>query len=475
MRFKSATLFLLAACAIAAATPAHADDRYPRVQSYELDARFIPDEARMEGVAVIRFAPGAHASPQTTFCMHGELQVDSLSIDGRSVPFESSSESYDRDYSLMATISEFKTTDADMKSPLTVHYSGYFHPSEARSRSDYMRIDSTGVFLRAYAYSPWFPIFLPEDADDYSVDFPKAIIRTPSAFQPVFVGTRTGESESGGWRVSEWSAKDVSLFDAQCAAQRCVVTSQGNYFLYHYDDSLSRAAAGEIIDFATRTIGLYEKYYRHGVQGGPVYIVEMPPYGDISSGNVTGLMASTWQTFMEDANRQRALGHELVHPYVAVPVDRADSLWSVAIEGFPSYFHLPVLAENLGSEWYNTFLGWMEQLYLGIQEKGMDRRGNPMPPEIPLLSIDADKMSTYKDEFVLDDRVLLFFNYLYSRMGRDTFFAFTSDMLNRDHLTVASFRRLIEQYLPGSAADVSLWLTTNDYPERLHFDHYKRL
>ena len=156
-----------------------------------------------------------------------------------------------------------------------------------------------------------------------------------------------------------------------------------------------------------------------------------------------------------------------------MPVDRADSLWSLAIEGFPSYLHLPVLAEDLGSEWYNRFLAWMEERYLEMRQTGTDRRGNPLPPEIPLLSIDADKMSTYKDEFVLDDRVLLFFNYLYSRMGRESFFAFTSETLNRDRLTVALFRQLIEQYLPGSTADVNLWLTTNDYPERLHFAHYE--
>jgi len=458
----------------AAPSSASADEWYPQVASYELDVQFFPDEARMEGEATIRFVPESPGQSKATFYLGSELRVDSLQIGGRNAEFESDQQFYTSSYTLIATCCRFTVSRADLDSPLTVFYSGYFHPSRTRSPSDYMRIDSDGVFLRAYGYSLWFPMFLPDRANTYPLNFPEVTIRTPAEFRTVFVGKRTGEREEDGVRISEWTATHVSPFAAQCTAQRYVVTSEGNYFLYHYDDPRSTEAAKQILGFASQINTLYEKYYRHGAEGGQFYIVEMPKYGDISSGNVTGLQSETWQSFMEDTYRQRALGHELVHPCVAVPVARDDSLWSVAIEGFPSFFHLPILAENLGSAWYNDFLAKMEVRYLEKRATGVNWRGNSLPKEIPLLSITEDIMSNYKDEFVLSDRVVLFLNYLYARMGKETFFTFTGDMLNRDRLTVTSFRELIEQYLPGSAADINLWLNTNDYPERLHFAHYER-
>ena len=460
-----------AAIAIAVSSVVLADSSYPRVSQYVLDVTFFPDESRMEGQATVYFSPTAEKGSTAIFHLHGELHVDSLRIDGRGIEHQCEQVYYDYDYSLIATACKLELSGSDYGRPLTVFYSGHFNPSTVRSPSDYMRIDRDGVFLRAYGYSLWFPIFLPASENDYPVTFSKATIRTPSDFHSVFVGAKTGEIESDGWRASEWTANDVSLFAAQCTAQRYQITSKGNYFLYHYADSLSAAAAGKILDFADRTNGLYEKYYRKGSEGGQFYLIEMPEYGDISSGNVTGLTYWTWQSFMEDANCQRALGHELVHPFAAVPVDRADSLWPLAIEGFPSYLHLPVLAEELGSDWYDSFLQWMEERYLENRQTGTDRRGNPLPPEIPLLSITADKMPAYKDEFVLCDRALFFLNYLYSRMGKEKFFAFTSDMLNRDQLTITSLRDLIERYLPGSSGDVTLWLATTDFPERFRLAH----
>lgn len=473
MQVRRVSVVMLVSIVLAAAGAVSADDWCPRVKSYELDVRFYPEEARMEGKAVVRFVPETPPGPNAIFYLHGELRVDSLSLNGRSIDFESEQQFYNYEYSLIATNCRFPLSRADLDQPLVVFYSGYFHPSQASSPSNYMRIDHDGVLLRSYGYSLWYPTFLADAQDIYPLDFTRVTIRTPKEFRSVFVGSRTSEYEEGETRVSEWTASDISPFAAQCTAQRFVVTSEGDYFLYHYDDPTSTDAAKEILTFAVRVNKLFDTYYRHGAEGGQFHIMEMPQYGDISSGNVTGLQASSWQAFMSDSRRKRHLAHELVHPFVSVPVDRSDSLWSVAIEGFPSYFHLPVLAEIQGSDWYNEHMARTEQYYLEQRETGLNWRGQPLPKEIPLLCISDDLMSTYKDEFVLSDRILLFLNYLCARMGKETFFAFAGDMLNRDRLTAASFRQLIEQYLPGSSADVHLWLETSDYPERLRFVHFK--
>jgi len=202
--------------------------------------------------------------------------------------------------------------------------------------------------------------------------------------------------------------------------------------------------------------------------------MEMPRYGDISSGNVTGITADTWHAFETDVRRKRYLGHELVHPFVKVPVDRADPLWCLAIEGFPSYFHLPILAELLGDEWYNDFLKGIEKSYLDKKQTGKNWRGNPLPPEKPLLQIGADEFSSYKDEFVLSDRALLFFNYLYRKNGREKFLQFASDLFNRPRLDAASFRDIIHQNCDISEDDLTLWLNSSDYPARFHVENLSR-
>ena len=252
------------------------------------------------------------------------------------------------------------------------------------------------------------------------------------------------------------------------------MTAEDNSFLYHYSDSQSVAMTQAVLAFAEDVNARYGTFYRHNATAGQYHLMEMPEYGDISSGNVTGITYWIWQKFTEDENAQRALAHELVHPYVAVPVARNDSLYCLAIEGFPSYFHLPILAQRLGDDFYDRFLGWMERLYLDKRATGTDRRGNKVPPEKPLLAIAADELSTYKDEFVLSDRALLFLNYLYAEMGEKKFFMFTSDLFGRARLTTQNLLDLIQEYLPNSREGVNIWLSTTDYPEQLHFKHFMR-
>ena len=454
--------FLLAAAA-------EADDR-PNPDRYVLDVSFIPESARMEGRAMIHFAGTGNLPTETTCYLHGELSIDSAMIAGRKVTVDQKPVFYDFDYSLIATEATLKLEGASKDSPLEIFYSGFFHPSNARSRSDYMRIDQDGIFLRSYGYSLWFPIFLPSGSDEPTVTFSKVTVRTPSKFRSVFVGKLTGEYEKDGQRVTEWTAENIPLMDAQCTAQRYVVASDGNCFVYQHADSSSKAAGAQILRFTAAMNTLYAKRYRKGTTGTEFYVIEMPPYGDISSGNVTGLTASTWKLFQDDPNAKRALGHELVHPFTAVPVDRSDPLYCLAREGFPSYFHLPILAEVIGDDVYNRFIAFMEKLYLEKRQTGKTRWG-VVPPEKPLLEIKADELSTYKDEFVLDDRALLFLNYLYRSMGRKRFFAFTSDLFNKKKLTADSFRLTVLKYLPVAANDVNIWLSTTEYPERLHLDH----
>ncbi len=423
--------------------------------AYELDVTFFPEESRMQGRATVTF--DAVAEDERTFYLHGELRVDSLSTGA----FGQRKVRYDYSYSMLAT----QVTVTGHTSPtLTVYYSGYFHPSKARSASDYMHIGSRGVFLRSYGYSLWFPVFLEDHDDAPRVTFTHVTLRTPQDFTTVFVGERLSDTVQDGMRVSEWRAEDVSLFDAQCTASRFTVVQQGSYFIYALPDGLE--AAPKVARFAEHLIELMRTYYRSNVVSGQVHIAEMPRYGDISSGNVVGLSAQTWHEFEASEYAQRTLAHEFVHPFVSVATAPGDPIRALVIEGFPSYFHLPVMAEVLGEAYYEAYLNRVQRIYQEKRATGKGRRGGTLPPEKPLTSLTDGDIGVYKDRFVLSDRALLFFDYLRRGMGREAFFRFAQELFSLQRLDMALFERVVLAHLPKTSEDIRVWLETSEYPER---------
>lgn len=440
----------------------------PRVRSYEIDASFLPDEGRIEAHTLVKLEDRTDDLPELVFYLHDELQVRAIRAGEIALPFNTEQVSYDYSYTLKAARVTVDLAEQVPFRELVIEYAGPMHASTARSPSDYMRIDADGVFLRAYGYSLWFPVFLEPGQDGHPVDFPRAVLRTPEAFTPVFVGERVAEEVSGGTRISEWRAAGLPLYAPQVTAQRFVMHAEGNYFIYSRRDEASRKAVPEIAAFARKLIGQFRRLYRSDAATTQVHIVQMPKYGDISSHNMVGLATESWQAFGEDEHALRTLAHEFVHPFVRVPIPVGDPLRAFMIEGFPSYFHLPVLALVLGEDHYEAFMDRVAEGYLQKKATGRDRRGNPLPPEKPLLAITEDEIGAYKDTFILSDRARLFWDYLRRAMGREAFHRMTRDFFNRESLNRASFRQAIQAYLPISSEDLHLWLETNEYPARFH-------
>jgi hypothetical protein len=293
------------------------------------------------------------------------------------------------------------------------------------------------------------------------------VLRTPKEFTAVFVGERVREQVVGDIRVSEWSAAGTDIFQAQCTARRFAITSVGSTTLYHDAGAASGAAARSLAAFAARLEERYRTRYRGDIKTKQVHLMEMPRYGDISSGNVTGLSSGSWLGVEKDSNAKRALAHELVHPFVDVGTPRTDKLYSLAVEGFPSYFHLPVLAELEGEDVYDTFLRWIERAYLANREKRKGPNPQASPLEKPLLQITADELGTYKDDIGLGDRALLFFNWIRGRIGKERFFDFARELLAHRPLDSTRFFEVVLRFIPGGEPDLKLWLETTEYPERL--------
>jgi hypothetical protein len=320
--------------------------------------------------------------------------------------------------------------------------------------------------LRSYGYSLWFPVFLEARQNDYAVSFSKVTIRTPRELRSVFVGRKTGEKDEGDQWVTEWEADNVDIFAAQCTAQPYTTAEKEGFFIYHYQDDASRKTAESIRSLAEQLSAFYEKNYRRDSEAVQVHIMQMPRYGDISSGNVVGMSTEAWHEFEPTSAPARLLAHELVHSFVQPPVDRTDASYALVIEGFPSYFHLPALAEILGEPYYQTLIKTREDQYLQKKETGMDRRGRKLPPEKPIMEITADEIGVYKDVFILSDRVLLFFDYLRTKMGKDRFLEFARELTRSARMDSRLFEETILRFVPGIKEELHIWLRTNEYPDR---------
>jgi hypothetical protein len=429
-----------------------------QVTAYELDVRFEPADGTLRGRALVLIDPDVVDGDRLTFHLHGELEVERVLVDGHPVTTTSEPVFYDSDYSLVATRVTFPLEGRDVGAGVEVTYAGPFHASRARSPSDYMRIDADGVHLRSFGYSLWFPVFLGAEADSHAVSFLSVRLDVPAEFVPVFTGTFLEETVAGGRRVSEWEA-ECDLFDAQCTARRFTVTEEEGTFVYALEDAASRAVVPTILGFAGRFTELCRASYGPGAGATQTHVLQMTAFGDIASGNAIGISEGGWRGFASGGART-TLAHELVHAFVSVPVKRADPLYALVVEGFPSYFHLPVL-DALGDE------GLLERALARTEREYLARRSSGRPlPEVPLTAIGADDVGTYKDRFVLNDRAPLFCHWLGRRMGSEGFGAFLRALFALDELDRAAFEALVEEHLPGSRDDVALWLDTTEFPER---------
>lgn len=445
-------------------------DAYPKVENYDLDITFVPHEAAMSGTASVTFVPETRLEDTVVFYLHGELRIDSIKHAGGKLEYDWDLVIYPYDYSGVAIEVSVPMSSFDQSSPLQIFYKGHFNPSKARSPSNYMRIDTDGVYLRAYAYSIWFPMFLESRQDTYKVDFKEVTIRCPSEFTSVFIGNRLGDEIIDNQKVSRWSATDVDLFYPQCTVHRFKQFSDGPYHVYYRDDAESESAATRILEFSRWfTVRSGQRFIETSLSS-QFHIVQMPRYGDISSGNVTGISSALWKQFTDNSYSGATLAHELVHSFVQIPIERDDPLYAMVIEGFPSCFDIWVLQERLGRDWYMETLQRSEQSYLKKRQTGSDRRGK-LPLEKPLDQITADEIGIYKDRFIIGNRTTLFINYLQTKMGETKYATFERELFDNQSISNESFRELVLYHLPGFDDDLHTWLSTNEYPDRFLLDN----
>ncbi len=447
-----------------------------QVNNYKINVEFFPEDAQMWGYPVSNtsFMRGNTTvdfktyNKTLTFYLHGELKVDSITSGKKSLDFNSEKVFYDNDYSLVATKTTLNTLTDNTEVPLTIYYSGFMNPSSARSTSDYMRIQKDeGVFLRAHYYSAWFPIFLDPEQDDYKANFESVTVTLPKHFKAVVAGELVSETVNNSHYTAVWKPGISEMFEIQCTARPFKQLSKDNLFVNYVGN---KANAERIITFAQQLKELYYSKLKNVHSTASLHIVEMPKYGNISSKNVIGISTDVYNNFSKEFFAKSTLAHELVHPYTEIPVANTSPFAALVIEGFPSFFHLYGMNSVLSKDDFNihNYMLRVEASYVKKKRTGKDRRGNKLPTEKPILDITYDDIGTYKDRFVLSDRVRLFLYHLWTSMGNDNYDKFLNKLFQCTSIDYQQFEKLVTTYLPNYKTTLHLWLRTNEYPKELH-------
>ncbi len=436
----------------------------PRPSAYELQVAFSPAEHRLTGRARMRFPRAATRPDSLVFFLHGELTVDSLACGGAALACTQTPVVYPYSYSLLARRVVVALEGRDPADGLTVWYGGTFHRSGARAPSDYMRIGPDGVFLRSYGYSLWLPVFVPSGEAPGRLAQVALEVSVPEALRTVAVGTCVERRQVGGRSVSRWLAEDVDLFDLQITARRYRIITQDPVQLYVLEDPTGQAAAARIATFVASLDSIYHAWYGEAGDRSQIHVMQMPRHGDIASGNAIGLSGDLWRAFSRRSHTGRTLAHELVHAYVTPQVTPGDSLYALGREGFPSYYHLPALGALLGRDAHAREMARLEEGYRQRRARGTDGRGQPLPPEKPILALTAADVSTYKDRFILPDRVPLCLEDLRRRMGHERFLAWSRALFAAESLDPGTLRAITRDLAPAQATRLHRWLMTTTIP-----------
>jgi hypothetical protein len=448
------------------------------VKSYTINVEFFPKDAQMYNYPVssesfMRANSTIQLSEITDsvviFYLHGELKIDSVQSGNKNINYDFDKVLYNYDYSMIALKATVTSSDL-VDENLTVFYSGFFNPSKAGALSNYMHInENSGVYLRGYGYSLWFPVFVEAGSNSYKSKFREITIKLPIGYKCIVGGELVKEKTDSVNYTAKWIPDFTDIMDIQCTARKFKLNMRDNVYVYYLTD---RPSSEKVLEYAIELRELYSKNLKSIEESHPLFILEMPKYGDISSANVVGIQESIFNNFEEDIRSKLTIAHELVHPYVKIPVTKENPFYAFVIEGFPSFFQAYAL-KRIEGEKYNIdeVMIELENNYLEKRQTGKTRRGNVLPVEKAILNIKYDEIGKYKDRFVLRDRVWLFFYDIWNKMGDEKFDKFLKKLFAFNTINYKIFEELILNYLNDYKEKLNIWLNTTDYPEDIRIAH----
>jgi hypothetical protein len=444
------------------------------INSYEINAEFFPQDAHMYNYPVssetfmranafIRISEIQDSV--VIFYLHGELKIDSILSGNSKIDFEYDKVLYNYNYSRIA-LKVICNSSEIIDDKLTVFYCGFFNPSKAGALSNYMHInENSGVYLRGYGYSLWFPVFIEAGNDSYKSEFTNITVKLPLGYKCIVGGELVEEKTDETNYIAVWKPGLTDILDIQCTARKFKLNAKENIYVYYLNDKTS---SDKVLDYSIRLRKLYSQNLKDIEESQPLFIMEMPKYGDISSENVVGISEELFNNFETNIRSKLTIAHELVHPYVKIPITKENPFYAFVIEGFPSFFQVYASKRIEGDNYkLDEVMRGIEKGYLEKRKTGKTRRGNELPKEEAILNISPEDIGAYKDNFVLSDRVWLFFYNIWMQMGDENFDMFLKELFSFKSMSYDRFEGLILKYIPNFKEELNIWLNTTDYPESL--------
>ncbi|MDZ7739963.1 MAG: hypothetical protein U5K32_13040 [Bacteroidales bacterium] len=262
--------------------------------------------------------------------------------------------------------------------------------------------------------------------------------------------------------MAEWKPGMVDIFEVQCTARKYKVLEKDGISVYYLNN---KEQAGNILDFSMKLKGFCYEKLRAYDDNRHLFVMEMPRFGDISSGNVIGMQSARFSNFDKSMSSKATITHEFVHPYLSIQVSMDSPIYALVVEGFPSFFQTYVLAGITDDYVPEEAMRKVEDNYLQKKRTGLNSRGRKLPEEKPVYEITADEIGMYKDNFILSDRVWLFMFDLWQHMGDGKFEVFVRDLFSLDSIDQRIFEELIIDYLPAYGDRLDTWLKTTEYRE----------
>ncbi|MFA8433340.1 MAG: hypothetical protein ACEPOZ_02385 [Marinifilaceae bacterium] len=450
-----------------------------QVNDYEINVEFFPKKAQMWGFSVspdafmrgnslVRLAETT--SDSICFYLHGELKIDSIISNGERLNYQSEKVLYQLSYNKLAVKTILASSQLGSDKSLKIYYSGFMNPSKAGSLSNYMHINkNSGVFLRSQGYSLWFPVFQHPNQDEYEANFKTVSVNLPKNFKCVVNGQLLSEKIENDRYNCVWKPGFTNVSYLQITAREFEIATKDNVSVYYLNN---KEIANKIIDYTIQLRKLYEEKFQKVNNSSALHLIEMPKYGDIWSLSVIGIRSKTFNRFDKSIYTKSTIAHELVHPYVRIPVANSNPFSALVIEGFPSFFDKYALHKTLDKTSFNLKeeMQEIEKEYLKNRKTGKNWRGDQLPIEKPILQITHSEIGQYKDEFVLSDRVSLFLYHLWSKMGDNKYDKFLKELFQFTSINYTSFEQLILKYLPDYKENLNIWLNTTDYPKQIQLE-----
>ena len=447
------------------------------VLSYDMTITLSDPRSPLSATAVLELQNvSEEALSQVTLYLHPELRVERV-LDMKGNTCRTERILTDAAYSYTGTISRLKVVLADPvpsqgTTQIGVQYAGKFSPSSARSPSDYMRIDTSGTFLRGAGYSYWFPASScgPEGIDDAAWFHIR--LNAPEEWNPLLFAELIQETTQDGRTISVWQTPEPwPLLFSHLAATDWIIIESKSVRVYCYSDSRSRRAGEAYAGFISRLMPIFDQHFGEGLARLPVLLGQMCEYGGIACGNVVGLPADRFIEVLDVRRHEEILtllAHELVHRYVIPMIDPSARGAALLLEAFPSYFHSIGLESVLGACFRERFLLDAWDSY----DAGSSSRDEVSTPhglrDMALLDLTLDDIPRYKDTFLLSDKAILVLDQIRRLLGDDVFLGGVGEFLASHRRRPATFEVFVSTLENHSATDlsgfVSRWV---DSTERL--------